>query len=166
MKNMIKIQHHSPSDNIETEEELIDIFLELKKSYEEISSQFKIKTYDGKKVENFKQFIDFTVNKPHHDFILYGSGKIAGIKVKNANIIYELSEIHNLTEYWDMHIKNSCHNCHNRYQEPVLMQFENRCDVVKPMNWSGNCPKYDPHIKNSKGYSAKTLAEIIDDIVK
>ncbi len=169
MPNLITgLKYQAPYQKVETEEQLMEVFSDLKKHFETFTSNFKFTSPDKKAVESFRQFLEIATaidGKP--TVVLTGSGNIGGLVVNDASLEYDLSSVSALTKYWDTYRDGTCHSCHKIGRE-FLSQDESRwyCAIdIKPMKWH-DCPSYDAHRKNSQGKAARTLAILVAEATK
>ncbi len=151
---------------VKTEQQLMEIFGDLREIYSRFNSIFQISTGNGEIIQDFKHFLKIAVSE-NSLVILKGSGDIGGLTVKDASLEYDLSTIHNLTRYWNIYRDGSCHSCHKIGQEFVTQdETESYCTIgVNPMQWN-NCPKYDSFLKDSEGRTARRLEALIIEATK
>ncbi len=162
--NIIGLEYQLPYTKIETEEQLKEIFSELKEIYTKFNSNFSINTAQGNPIENFNQFLNIAVQNKK-SIILTGSGDIGGFVVKNASISYNLSQIGEITKYWDQYIDGSCHECKNHYYQQDGGDMNHACVLKTKLDWSKNCLQYDSKLKNSEGKTARKLNELLEEVI-
>ncbi len=166
MPNLITGLKYQPNhEKVRTEQELLEVFGDLKKEYSELSRSFEISTPAGESIEDFKQFLRYSIQEGS-SVLLNGNGDVGGFVLKNASLEYDLSSVKNLTKYWDNNLDDSCLGCHNLGRESFARD-ENEwycASDIKPMDWS-DCSKYEPKVKNSEGGVARKLQEIISEAV-
>lgn len=162
---LIGLKYSFSNPKAETEQQLLQVFADLRKQYQRFSQNFSISTIRGLQIENFENFLRLAVQKKQ-SVVLKGSGDIGGLNVKDASVEYDLSFIGDLTEYWDIYRDGSCHSCHNHYYQQFEMETEHACNVMPCMDWSGNCPKHDSYRKNSEGKPSRKLDELITEAAK
>ncbi|MBR9683717.1 hypothetical protein GOV03_04220, partial [Candidatus Woesearchaeota archaeon] len=88
---------------------------------------------------------------------------IGGLKVENAVLTYDLSQVTEVTLYWDLRRDGSCHSCLELARDYDAQEWD--CNKQNPMKWK-NCPQYNAKLKNSEGKTARTLAELIAEAAK
>ncbi len=165
MPNLVPLRYMVPFGGPYTEEMLLNVFHDLKGSYSEIKEDFKISRPDGMGVENFSQLL-FIATSKEPNVILEGTGCVGGLKVENGAMEYDLSEIRNITKDWDINRSGTCLGCGNSYYKNIKDEMKRVCDVVKPMDWSGECNEYNPIARNSRGEPARKLSELIGEVSK
>jgi len=157
---IVGLRYQPPLEKVETEEQLLDTFYDLRKNYERLW-QFEILDRSSNPIKDFRHFLEVAIKDKLT--ILRGSGDIGGLEVHDANVEYDLSSIEKLTRYWDIHRDGSCHNCHNLGREYDLGDFKWCCAIgINPMIWH-DCPKYDSLLKNREGKLARQLVELIEE---
>lgn len=158
---IIGLKYQPTRQKVETEQELLGVFIDLKEQYSKFSQSFNISTPTGNPIKDFKHFLQHAIQEGS-SVVLNGSGDIGGFVVQNASLEYDLSPVEKLTRYWDIYRDGSCNSCHEIRRETVC-QDEGRwyCMIgVEPMKWN-NCSQYNPKIKNFVGKAARKLQEII-----
>lgn len=169
--SIVGLKFNAP-EKVKTEEQLIDVFNDLREQYKVIDPGFSL-THLGKDIQNFSDFLGAAMDgRPIVD--VKGSGIIGGLEVKNGCLKYDLSSVRNLTMYWDQRRDGSCHTCHKIRQTHISSDLKYYCYVKginekklldpsyePPMDWSGQCRSYAPRITNSKGKVARKLLDII-----
>jgi hypothetical protein len=166
MPNLITGLKYQPThQKAETEQQLLEVFADLREQYSKFSQSFRISTPTGEPIGDFEHFLQHSIQEGS-SVVLNGSGDVGGLVVQNASLEYDLSPVGELTRYWDIHRDGSCHSCHKIGRE-ILSQDEGRwyCTIgVGPMKWH-DCPKYDPIARNSEGKAARKLQEIISEAI-
>lgn len=160
MPNLITgLKYYPLYKKLETEEQLLEVFADLRGQYQKFKQTFEI--YDGRPIKNFKHFLKLAV-KENKSVILKGSGDIGGLVVHNASLDYDLSAVGALTKDWDTSRDGSCFSCHDIRRNMIAQDAsEWYCSGgINPMK-EDNCAKYDALIKNSKGKTARKLDALI-----
>jgi hypothetical protein len=160
------LKYQPPYLKVETEQQILEVFADLRQQYQKLSKNFRISLPEGGAIKDFSDFLRHSTQRDQ--FVrLNGSGYIEGLIVNDASLEYDLSEVGKLITYWDIRRDGSCHSCHNLGREhDSLGGGEWYCSInINPMKWS-NCPKYDSIVKNSKGEPARNLDELILDAIK
>ncbi|MBI5148999.1 hypothetical protein HZA33_04940 [Candidatus Pacearchaeota archaeon] len=178
MTNLIVGLKYQPKyGKIETEEQLLEIFSDLKENYSKFKQNFSI-TSDGKSV-NLKEFLKIAVDDPIANagkfsrVVLSGSGDIGGIVVKDASLEYDLSSVSSLTKYWNIYQDKSCFSCTNQYTVLISQdESEARCKKINDgrspgqVNRNHDCANYSAYLKNSEGKPARQLDALIEEALK
>jgi len=163
MPNLIVgLKYQPPHEKVETEQQITDVFSDLKKHYHGFNSQFRITTPNGEVIKNFKQFLNIAVGKKT-SVVLTGSGDIGGLVVKDASLEYDLSSVSAILRCWDQYRNGSCHGCLNQVR---VVDTESYRECKKGKYGRNNCPEYDALRKNSEGRPAKKLVELIEESSK
>jgi len=166
MPNLITGLRYKPTyQKAETEQELLEVFADLREQYSNFSQSFRISTPTGEPIEDFERFLQHSIQEGSF-VVLSGSGDVGGLVIQNASLEYDLSSVGKLTRYWDIHRGGSCHSCHKIGRE-THSQNEGKwyCTLgVEPMKWN-DCSKYDPLVRNSEGKAARKLHEIISEAI-
>ncbi len=162
---LVGLKYQPTNPKAETEQQLLQVFADLRKQYQQFNQIFIISASTGSPVKDFEHFLRLAVQEDQ-SVVLKGSGYIGGLNVQNALLEYDLSSVGALTEYWDVYRDGSCHSCHNHYYQYVGMESEHACSVMNPMDWSSKCPKHDAFRKNSEGKPARKLDELILEATK
>ena len=177
---VIGLEYISPHEKIETEEELTAVLKDMNKIFTDFQKGFIIKDNENEEITSFKDFIEYAVNKPlglkSPLITLEGSGNIGGIEIKNGLIQYNLNKARIMNQ-WNKNRSGACYGCKNirRYfvahDETQLFckydKIENSY-VRNPFSIRKNkdsCSEYDPKAKNSEGKPAKTIEEIILQVI-
>ncbi len=148
---------------LKTEEQLFDIFNDLKENHEKFKQNFQILDSSRKPILNFKQFLETAVEEDSK-VILKGSGDIEGLSVKEASLEYDLSQVGEFIKYWDMFRDGSCHSCLNHAYEQIGGDMENSCIKRgrENMIWKEYaCPDHMAKSQNSQGQPARSLQELM-----
>lgn len=155
------LAYKSKYKKLENEDQLLEIFSELKQYYAELGNGFRILDDSHEEFESFTDFLQYVTSK-ESTVILQGSGTIYGLKFDDASLTYDLSQIEDLTRYWDQESRGDCHSCNNLGRNYISQnEGEWYCTMgVSPMIQSG-CPKLDSKIKNSQGGPARSLDELM-----
>lgn len=165
MPNALVLKYKAPFQEPYTEEQLINIFHDLKGTYSEIEKNFIVENFIGMPVENYRQFLNIATSS-NPKAIIKGSGPIAGLELKNGEAEYDLSEIRQETKNWDINRSGTCIGCGNEHFRQIGNEMTRVCSVLEEMDDSGNCPEYNPKARNSNGGPARKLAEIIDSVCR
>ena len=162
MPNLITgLKYHIPKEKLETEEQLLAIFSDLREIYKKFTGNFEITRKDGMPVASFLNFLEIAINEKSPSVILTGSGDIGGLSVENASLEYDLSDVFDKTRFWDIYRDGSCFSCHNSYSVSIAQdEVEGRCKVKEHM-YSKNCSEYKPKRTNSEGKAARRLEKLI-----
>ena len=166
MPNLITGLKYQPiNQKAETEQQLLEVFVDLREQYSKFSQSFRISKPTGEPIEDFEHFLQHSIQEGS-SVVLNGSGDVGGIVVQNASLEYDLSPVCNLTKYWDISRDGSCHSCCNHDYEQIGMEMENSCVLLgrENMVWH-DCSKYDPKRRNSEGKVARKLQEIISEAI-
>lgn len=165
MPNLISGLKYQPTiQKAETEEQLLEVFSDLREQYSKFDQNFRIFTPTGEPVKDFKHFIRLAVQE-NQSVVLTGRENIGRLDVKNASLEYDLSRVGDLTRYWDLKRGGSCYSCHNHYYADSSGDAKHACGVMDSMDWSGKCPEYMPYINNFEGKAARVLDELISESV-
>ena len=167
MPNLITgLKYQSPNPTVETEQELLQVFTDLKEQYTRFNKTFKIFTQTGEPLTDFEHFLKLAVQEKQA-VVLTGSGDIGGLVVQNASLEYDLSPVGDLTKFWDIYQNGSCHSCRNHTYEQIGMEMENSCIVFgrEKMNWH-DCQRYDAKRKNSEGKAARKLNLLVLEAIQ
>ena len=160
MANLITGLKYQPlHQEIKTEQELLQVFADLKKEYSKLNQSFEMHTPRGESIESFEHFLQHSVQE-ESSLVLNGSGDIGGIVVQDAFLEYDLSSLGDLTKFWDIYRDGSCHSCLNQVRVKS-MDPHWACNEGK--YGRKNCPDQDSYIKNSEGKPARELAELIQE---
>ncbi len=173
MSNRIVGLKYIPPVKVKTEEELLQTFADLRENYTKLSQNFSMTYLDGKKVENFKQFLriatmDTVTGHLSPTVVLNGSGDIGGLVVKDASLEYNLSLVSAAVQYWDIYRDGYCNSCRNRVD--IMRAYGDdgrdfRCGVGESTN-TGECPQYKAYRQNAQGKTARTLKELFAEATK
>ncbi len=166
MPNLITGLKYQPNhEKVRTEQELLEVFGDLKKEYSKLNQSFEISTPTGESIKDFKQFLQYSIQKGS-SVLLNGSGDVGGFVVKDASLEYDLSSVENLTKEWNDDREGSCFGCHKIGRKFVSQdEGEWYCALgIERISWL-DCSKYDPIVKNSEGKAARKLQEIIYEAV-
>jgi hypothetical protein len=162
---IIGLKYQPPHEKVETEQQLAEVFSDMKKCYDRFSSQFRITNPNGEVIDNFKKFLNIAIEEKS-SVVLTGNGDIGGLVVKDASLEYDLSLVSALTRNWDQYRDGSCLSCHNHYYDNSSGDAEHACTKFKENDWSRKCPGYDAYRRNSNKKPAKKLAELIEKATK
>ena len=176
MPNLLTgLKYQAPYEEVETEQELLEVFADLKEQYSRLSSNFKIFTARGRQIRSFRDFLRYATrddNKKYRDndegelVILRGSGDISGLVVKNASLEYDLSQVEELTRLWDDYRDNTCNSCQNLGKAPEEDAFCNDRTISKPRELRFSSACYRPLRKNSEGKAARKLDELVEEAAR
>ena len=136
---------------IETEQQLLRVFADLRGHYQRFNQTFKLFTSVGEPVKSCQDFLKIAVQEEQY-VVLVGSGNIFGTIVENADFELDLSRVSQLTKYWDISRDGSCHSCLKQVRDHTNSSWE--C-ATKRSYGRKNCPDYDAHLKNHEGKAAR-----------
>ena len=166
MPNLITgLRYSSPINHVDTEEQLLEVFEDLKKEYQKLFQHFTISTPNNEIITSFKQLLKYATNTTYLDkkkeVILNGSGDIGGgIIVNTASVEYDLLDIGQITRYWDQRREGTCMSCTKRVRDNIEQEWD--CGIGVRYG-TKNCSKYTPFVTNSKGERASALEELIEE---
>lgn len=167
MPNLIMgLKYHHPLEEANTEAELLEIFADLRKNYEKLSSQFRITKNNGELLKNFGRLLSLAVEKPIN-VLVSGSGDIGGLVIKDSPLEYDLSEIFEFSKYWNIGTGNNCSSCLNVTSRFVGMDTESYCisknaslrDIKELNDKDYICPNHDAKKKNAQGKPTELIEE-------
>ncbi|MBR9683424.1 hypothetical protein GOV03_02690, partial [Candidatus Woesearchaeota archaeon] len=98
--HMIGLEYFAPYETVSTEEQLLEVFSDLKKCYSKLDSQFIMTDSNDVMITDFADFLE-AATQEKSVVTLVGSGDIGGLKVENAVLTYDLSQVTEVTLYWD-----------------------------------------------------------------
>lgn len=162
---IIGLRYVPPVQKVETEEQLLQVFADLKETCFKLCQTFKMTCLNGDKISDFEQFLKIAIGQPNtlsSTVILNGSGDVGGLVVKDTSVEYNLSLVSAAVQYWDQYRDSSCTSCNNHYWDQVRGEMEHACAANKKM-WAQGCPNYDAYRKNAKGGPARKLDELIKE---
>ncbi|VVB78919.1 Uncharacterised protein [uncultured archaeon] len=163
MVTAINLSYIPDIEEIKKEEELLEIFSELKDYFLKVSQNFEIKTISGNSIKDVRGFLETAVSESPN-VILSGSGVINGLVVGNGIISYDLSKVRQLAGYWDLYNEGTCSSCKSHYLQCINQEdSEHRCKLGLSMDigWKGNCESYSSRVDGINGNNSRKLAELI-----
>jgi hypothetical protein len=172
MPNLITVlKYQPPYQKVETEQQLLEVFRELKESYFKFNQGFRIFMLNSSPVKDLEHFLRLAVRG--QSVVLTGSGDIGGLAIQSASLEYNLSPVGALTRAWDVYRDGSCIGCSHSFYRNVGGDAELACKVMDPL-WRQSlpvdvcdeCPEYKALAKNSEGKPARKLNELILEAVK
>ena len=157
------VKYESGVDGLKTEEQLLDIFAELRKFYDELRGRkIKILSPDIESVDTFQEFLEIATDSKRTRVLLKGIGVIAGLTVQDAIVEYDMSHVARLVSSWD---SNHCGDLCENYRIEHVAQ-----DITEPYCRKGHthfspkkCDDIDPKFKNEDGEPARSLYHIIQE---
>jgi len=162
MPNAIKLKYQPSLQEIKTEEQLLAVFSELKTIFEGFKN-FEVTNGSNTPVTILYRFLEIAISKKP-TVTLKGSGNLGGLEIKNGRIEYDLSDLANLTEYWDINRDDSwCGiSCEHFYREYYTENESNpKCKKNHEVGHPKSCADYSPFIHNAQGKPARSLSELI-----
>ena len=166
-KFVVPIKYSVEIGELESEEQLLELFNELRREYERFRESFEILDVNEKPITTFRQFLLNSVNQKSPSIILKGSGNVVGLSVKDSIIKFNLSELAELVRYWDILVPVRCSNCRNEGINYIDQDWtEPYCTRNHKLENPQSCGDYDPIIKGSGGGGARTLDVLIELVSK
>lgn len=139
---------------IRTEEQLLEIFSELRKDYGEFRDYFGIIDEKRKPVQDFKTFLETAIRGGR--FIFKNLKNSSTTDLYANSVEYDASSIRKFTTRWDSRRDGTCHSC-TKASSPAACA----ADAI-----ATNCMEYDALVKNSRGEQARKLSELIEEASK
>ena len=175
MSNVLTgLKYHPPIFEVKTEEQLLQVFADLREQYQKFSKDFRITTRKGSPLENFEQFLRIALKEQDAVVVLNGSGDVDGLNIQDGSLEYDLSFVgegligNKPTWYWDQSRDGSCLGCRNygSSQDDLAQEVRYSCNLGYSKTSNEDCPKYDARIRNSEGEPARKLSELILEAAK
>jgi hypothetical protein len=174
MTNAIQVLYIPKYQKLNTEEQVLDMLVELYHFYLGQIRNFSCTDLTGKKIQNGEEFLKCATkkqigeNKKQQLALFQGTGRIAGLNVDNGVIIYDMSEVEILTKYWDQGCQRSCLNCRERQTRLTDQDSsKNYCLIHEWQLSSRTCgDDFKPIQTNSEGKLPRTLDKLIEEALK
>jgi len=165
MPNLLTgLKYQAPLSEANTEAELLEIFADLRKFYNQLSSTFRITDHSGTPYNNFREVLEASVGKDSVSILVTGSGDVGGLVIKDTSLEYDLSAISAVTRFWDINRDGSCHACKEQVRV-IGMDSYWECNTGKEYGRK-DCLDHKAIKQNSEGKPARKLKELIEEASK
>jgi hypothetical protein len=156
MSNRMQLRYKpSFKGSITTEEEVFELFKDIRKHYETLREQATISTKKGEHIDNFRQFLE---NAVRGRTVLI-SGLALGGKIP-VDVEYDLSRAYEMIEDWYTEM-SGCHTC-KTFSSRKALSAEDQ-EYCKKMRPGTDCDRYLAVHTNSEGKPARKLNELIEE---
>jgi len=165
MPNLLTgLKYQAPLSEANTEAELLEVFSDLRKTYDRLSSIFRITDHSGTPYNNFRELLEVSAGEDPVSILVNGSGDVGGLVIKDASLEYDLSAISVVTKLWDNCRDGDCHSCKEEVRV-VGMDCYWECNTGKGYGRK-DCPDHKAIKQNSEGKPARKLIELVAEASK